>query len=533
MLGDAIGDIFLRDRAAWMLASEVAAVEDYWFDVRGDLFPKSYPKETVTIVWGSKSAHNTWFDKDKKNPNAAHTHGINFLPLTPGSLYLGRHPDYARRNHAGLLKSLSCFRAKKLQPLSVVGNKVLAGGRVASFAGISLFWSNNGWKGDRFYNADVISWLKSDWKSNTMGVEASGGYLDDRNGNKAKVKAVVEAAIANDMYVIIDWHTHKVDDVPYDDAIAFFQEMASTYGKNPHVIYEICNEPVGGESWSKTIKPYGEAVIAAIRAIDPNNLIIVGTPNWSQNVDEASRDPITRYYNIAYSLHFYADTHSSRKKAQFALDNGIALFVTEWGSVNYKGKGAVNETETRNWVDFMKKNDISNVTWAINDKVEAASFLLSGASVRGKWEADQLTASGRLARDIVRNWARIPQLGGGGGGGVAVVVPDDTDDEHENEVHFDDWADILWMQQATFDATAARKAWDKRRFAADFRPEYGNSLVFTEAWISCFEHFGPLQQQSALNLWPTYRLRQYDDDNDDNDADNSDNAGAGKNGKKQ
>ncbi len=130
----------------------------------------------------------------------------------------------------------------------------------------------------------------------------------------------------------------------------------------------------------------------------------------------------------------------------------------------------------------------------------------------------------RINELLQANWRVIlcaigigsPQLGGEGGGRVAstktvaVVVPAE-DDENENEVTFDDWADILWMQQATFDAPGARKAWNKKRFAADFKPEYGNSFVFTEAWISSFENFGPLQQSA---LWPTYRLRQLYDTKD-------------------
>jgi endoglucanase Acf2 len=107
LLAEATGDTRLRDRAAWLLATEVAAIEDYWFDVQGDLFPPAYPIEVVTMIWGGKGANATWFDA---NPQSLH--GINFLPLTPGSLYLGQHPDYARRNHVGLVKSLATFRAK-------------------------------------------------------------------------------------------------------------------------------------------------------------------------------------------------------------------------------------------------------------------------------------------------------------------------------------------------------------------------------------------------------------------------------------
>ena len=295
-----------------------------------------------------------------------------------------------------------------VQPLSVSGKRILASGQQASFSGPSLFWSNVAWGGEKFYNSDAIRWIKNDWKATivraAMGVEEGGGYIGSPDFNKAKVKMVVDAAIANDMYVIIDWHSHRAHDYR-DAAVAFFQEMARTYGHHPNVIYEIYNEPLAF-SWSNVIKPYAEAVAGAIRAIDPDNLIIVGTPNWSQDVDQASLDPITRYPNIAYTLHFYAGTHQQflRDKAQAALNRNIALFVTEWGSVNASGDGGVNAAETWKWVDFMKTNHISNANWALNDKAEGASALVPGAITNGGWGDGQLTPSGKLAREITRGW---------------------------------------------------------------------------------------------------------------------------------
>jgi endoglucanase len=297
-------------------------------------------------------------------------------------------------------------------PLSVRGNQILAGGQPASFAGNSLFWSNTGWGGEKYYNASVVRWLKTDWKSTivraAMGVEENGGFLQDPNGNRARVRAVVDAAIANDMYVIIDWHSHLAE-AYRSQSIAFFQEMARAYGTRNHVIYEIYNEPLQ-ISWSGTIKPYAQAVISAIRAIDPDNLIVVGTPSWSQDVDVAAADPI-QGTNIAYTLHFYAGTHGQflRDKAQTALNRGAALFVTEWGSVNANGDGAVATTETNNWMTFLKSRGISHANWATNDKAEGASALRPGASTSGGWTASQLTPSGTLAKQIISGWGSTTQ----------------------------------------------------------------------------------------------------------------------------
>ena len=50
-------------------------------------------------------------------------------------------------------------------------------------------------------------------------------------------------------------------------------------------------------------------LIQIIRSIDPDNLIIVGSPEWSQRVDLVAEDPITTSENIAYTLHFYTLYH--------------------------------------------------------------------------------------------------------------------------------------------------------------------------------------------------------------------------------
>ncbi|MCA0892487.1 carbohydrate-binding protein [Microbulbifer agarilyticus] len=328
-----------------------------------------------------------------------------------------------------LLAALALMSSSALavEPLSVNGNQVLVGGQPGSVAGNSFFWSNNGWGGEKFYNSSIVSWLKSDWKSGVvraaMGVEDPGGYFDDPAGNEAKVRAIVDAAIANDMYVIIDWHSHYANEHDWSRAVNFFSRMAADYGHTNNVIYEIFNEPKQ-VSWSSGVKPYAESVISSIRSIDPDNLIIVGTPNWSQDVDDASFDPIQGHANIAYGLHFYSGSHGQwlRDKAQTALNNGIALFVTEWGTVNADGNGGVNYGETDAWMEFLKNNNISHANWSINDKPEGASALVPGASATGNWAPAQLTASGNKVRDIILNW------GGPAGGddcdsATAVNVP--------------------------------------------------------------------------------------------------------------
>ncbi len=298
---------------------------------------------------------------------------------------------------------------EKYGALKVSGNKILdKNNQPVSLAGPSLFWSNAGWGGERFYNAGAVGYVKTDWNATivraAMGVEDSGGYLQDPAREKQKVRAVVDAAIAAGLYVVIDWHSHHAETYR-SQAVAFFTEMAQLYGTKPNVIFEIYNEPLQ-ISWSSTIKPYAEAVIGAIRGAGSNNLVVVGTPTWSQRVDEAANDPITKYSNVAYTLHFYAATHkqSLRDIAAAALSKNIALFVTEWGAVDASGGGSVDQTSTNEWMNFLRQHQISHLNWSLNDKAEAASALKSGVSATGGWTASDYTASGTLVRNIVRGW---------------------------------------------------------------------------------------------------------------------------------
>jgi endoglucanase len=287
--------------------------------------------------------------------------------------------------------------------LSVAGNQIVdKNGEPVQLRGMSLFWSQ--WQG-KYYNASAVKWLVDDWKVNIIRIAMAvdhEGYAENPKEEMKKVTTVIDAAIASGIYVIVDFHVHEGEKF-LEQSKTFFATIAQKYGSYPNVIYEPWNEPVH-QSWSDVIKPYHEAVIKTIRQYDPDNLVVCGTRTWSQDVDEASINPI-KGDNIAYTLHFYAATHKQalRDKASVALKNGIALMVTEYGTCEASGNGIIDEKETQAWWSFLDQNKISHCNWALSNKMESASALSPNASPSGGWLSDDITTSGNLVRNEIRS----------------------------------------------------------------------------------------------------------------------------------
>eukprot|EP00421_Protoceratium_reticulatum_P032500 CAMPEP_0168460020 /NCGR_PEP_ID=MMETSP0228-20121227/53225_1 /TAXON_ID=133427 /ORGANISM="Protoceratium reticulatum, Strain CCCM 535 (=CCMP 1889)" /LENGTH=456 /DNA_ID=CAMNT_0008475233 /DNA_START=118 /DNA_END=1485 /DNA_ORIENTATION=- len=255
--------------------------------------------------------------------------------------------------------------------LRVQGNQILdQAGQPVRLRGMSLFWSQ--W-GDQFYTPETVQWLAKDWKADVvraaMGIE-SDGYLTYPEFERDKVETVVKAAILAGIYVIIDWHDHNAE-MHIPEAQQFFGEMARKYGSHPNVLFELFAEPEL-QKWSSTIKPAHEAVIPLIRN-HTDNLIILGTQRWSQDVDEASVDPVAGE-NLAYSLHFNAATHGEwlRDKVVAALDAGIPIFSTQWVVGQNVESGVLEFAEAEKWIGFLGARGISDVGWSVSGQKGAS-----------------------------------------------------------------------------------------------------------------------------------------------------------------
>ena len=303
-------------------------------------------------------------------------------------------------------KTLDNISVKKL---SVSGNHLTdESGNIVQLKGISTH--GIAWFPD-YINEEGFRELHEDFGVNVirlaMYTAEYNGYCTggDKEYLKGLIDNGVKYATENDMYVIIDWHILS-DSNPLqnkEEAKAFFAEMAECYQGYNNVIYEICNEPNSGASWSD-IKAYANEVIPVIREKDQDAIILVGTPNWSQFVNEAAADPVTGYDNIMYVLHFYADTHRDdlRNTMMNAYNQGLPIFVSEFGICDASGNGANNIEEANKWIDLMDQNGISYCIWNLSNKDESSAFFKKDCTKSSGFTTEDLSEEALWYIDVLK-----------------------------------------------------------------------------------------------------------------------------------
>lgn len=255
----------------------------------------------------------------------------------------------------------------------------------------------------QYVNQQFFDELASDWGANVvrlaMYTSESGGYCTD--GDKGELEQLVIDGVAYaeqaDLYAVVDWHVLNDQDpnVYVDQAKAFFDKMSRQFAANDNVIYEICNEPNGSATWTQ-VKSYAEQVIPVIRANDPEAVVVVGTPTWSQDIDKAASDPL-EFDNIMYALHFYAATHQQdlRDRLKAAVEGGLPVFVTEFGICDASGSGALDYDSADAWVELMDDLDVSYICWNLSNKDESSALFLPSCDKVSGFTVDDLSDQGR------------------------------------------------------------------------------------------------------------------------------------------
>lgn len=332
---------------------------------------------------------------------------------------------------AALSLVCSCNKAPQVAALHLVDNQLYAGDQPIVFKGMSFGWHNI-WP--RFYEAETVKYLHDEWGCNifraAIGADdharadnpgINGGYTTEPEFALEHLYKVIDGAIANGCYVIVDWHSHTLHQ---DEAKDFFTKVASRYKGYPNLIYELFNEPVcfsfengadnpyedlGNEeamiAYWKALKEYAQELISVITAIDDREpLILMGCPSWDQRIDLPANDPIEGYDNLMYTMHFYAATHGKwlRDATDYALAAGIPVFISECAAVEATGDGCLDEEAWNEYNRWANEKGLSMMAWSISDKVESCSMLVKGANSTGPWTEEYIKDWGK----IVKNWLK-------------------------------------------------------------------------------------------------------------------------------
>ncbi len=240
-------------------------------------------------------------------------------------------------------------------------------------------------------NNNAFAALSDDWEANVIRLcmfVAQGGYATNPE-IKQKVIDGIDLAIANDMYVIVDWHVLVPGDPNnevYAGAMDFFKEISDLYPNNKNIIYELANEPNettpgipnSEEGW-EAVKSYAEPIIKMLRDNGNENIVIVGTPNWSQRPDLAANNPINDR-NTMYAVHFYTGTHLPGEyvmnNLDYAINNGVAVFVSEWGTSEATGDNGPYLDNADIWINYLNENNISWCDFSLTNKNETSGTFI-------------------------------------------------------------------------------------------------------------------------------------------------------------
>lgn len=256
--------------------------------------------------------------------------------------------DFANNDYIGEWGRL------KVQGTHIVSEK----GEQIQLKGWSSFGWQNNW-GD-CHSEGAIKQMKI-WGANiyrgAMYV-TEGGYNNDKSGFTQITKDLIDLTAKYKMYYLCDWHILDPGDPlsdSYRDFSNYFREITS-YVKSKgyhHVLYEICNEPNSDKStngvnvdWNR-IRQYADQVLPIIQSGDPGAVVVVGTPRYDQEIDQAKNNPITGYPNlgIMYSFHYYSCSHQNLLGKYDGAVNVIPVFISEWGVAKFDGGSGYHWTD--------------------------------------------------------------------------------------------------------------------------------------------------------------------------------------------
>ena len=258
-----------------------------------------------------------------------------------------------------------------------------------------------------YINENLFSQVSNDWNGNLIRLAMYANVYcdkDEREQSYELMKQGIDAAVASDMYVLVDWHILEEGNPnsQIDEAMEFFERISTEYADCPNLIFEICNEPNGEAGWYDVLE-YSNRVIPVIREHIPGSVILVGTPEWDRNLGSAVLHPLD-FDNVMYVLHFYAASHHEGLRSELvnAHDAGLPVFISECGISESSGDGDLDFASAAEWFTYLDENNISYAVWSLSDKDESSAFFKPGFDPNGKINDKDLSEAGLWVRELIR-----------------------------------------------------------------------------------------------------------------------------------
>jgi endoglucanase len=316
--------------------------------------------------------------------------------------------------------------------------------QLKGMSSFGLQWNDGDW----ILTDKVFDVLAYDWKIDCIRLAmyiTEDGYYSHPAELLARVERGIQLASERGIFIILDWHgltPGDPSDIHYLEAgltlpqykkireahsdftgpELFFTYLISKY-ENIQFFIEPFNEPnqISGsykDSWKDTLLPYHQRVTDSVRLYDKagRNIMLYGSDIWSQTPNAAILEPVfdPTGQNMM-TAHIYAGEKGHegvKNNIDEALNNGLAVFMSEWGTSAASGNGGPFLESAKKWCDFFANRNLSWCCWSLARKEETSSATLPSASDEPTdhnndgipdWDLNnELSQTGRFIRNILR-----------------------------------------------------------------------------------------------------------------------------------
>lgn len=186
-----------------------------------------------------------------------------------------------------------------------------------------------------------------------------------------KVDVVIQLALLNDFFVVLDFHGFKEGslegDSQLDRFVSIWKQIAEHYKtSSDKVVFELINEPSGALTAS-VLSRWEGAAIREIRKTNPSRVIVVTGSYWGK-VEGLRGFIIPSDDNLVLSIHYYAPSKFTHQGAKW-IPGAEKWIGTSW-------EGSKEELERiRKDLDFLRE-------WRQHNKVKSV-FVGEFGVVRG------------------------------------------------------------------------------------------------------------------------------------------------------